>query len=71
MAKTAAALHILVKEEALAKEILAKLAKGGNFQELAKKHSTCPSGRKGAIWASSGRDRWCRPLIKRSLPARC
>ena len=47
MAKTAAALHILVKEEALAKEILAKLAKGGNFQELAKKHSTCPSGRKG------------------------
>ncbi|NYS31858.1 MULTISPECIES: peptidylprolyl isomerase PpiC [unclassified Pantoea] len=47
MAKTAAALHILVKEEALAKEILAKLTKGGNFQELAKKHSTCPSGRKG------------------------
>ncbi|MFP3498989.1 peptidylprolyl isomerase, partial [Pseudomonas sp. SIMBA_059] len=31
MAKTAAALHILVKEEALAKEILTKLAKGGNF----------------------------------------
>ena len=32
MAKTAAALHILVKEEALAKEILAKLAKGGNVK---------------------------------------
>jgi len=47
MAKTAAALHILVKEEAQAKEILAKLAKGGNFQQLAKKHSTCPSGRNG------------------------
>jgi peptidyl-prolyl cis-trans isomerase C len=47
MAKTAAALHILVKEEALAKELLAKLEKGENFQQLAKKHSTCPSGRNG------------------------
>lgn len=47
MAKTAAALHILVKEEALANELLAKLEKGASFQQLAKKHSTCPSGRNG------------------------
>jgi peptidyl-prolyl cis-trans isomerase C len=47
MAKTAAALHILVKEEAQAKSLLAQLEKGGNFQQLAKKHSTCPSGRNG------------------------
>ncbi|NIF24571.1 MULTISPECIES: peptidylprolyl isomerase PpiC [Pantoea] len=47
MAKTAAALHILVKEEAQANDLLAQLAKGANFQELAKKHSTCPSGRNG------------------------
>ena len=47
MAKTAAALHILVKEEALAHELLAKLEKGASFQQLAKKHSTCPSGRNG------------------------
>ena len=47
MAKTAAALHILVKEEAQAKALLAQLEKGGNFQQLAKKHSTCPSGRNG------------------------
>lgn len=47
MAKTAAALHILVKEEALAKNLLAQLEKGSNFQQLAKKYSTCPSGRNG------------------------
>jgi len=47
MAKTAAALHILVKEEALANELLAKLEKGASFQQLAKKHSICPSGRNG------------------------
>ena len=47
MAKTAAALHILVKEEALANELLANLEKGASFQQLAKKHSTCPSGHNG------------------------
>lgn len=47
MAKTAAALHILVKEEKLAQEILAQLQNGGDFEKLAKKHSTCPSGKKG------------------------
>lgn len=47
MAKTAAALHILVKEEAQATELLTRLQKGANFQQLAKKHSTCPSARKG------------------------
>ncbi|WP_394550122.1 peptidylprolyl isomerase [Pantoea sp. SGAir0180] len=47
MAKTAAALHILVKQEAEAKVLLAKLKKGENFQQLAKKHSICPSGRNG------------------------
>ena len=38
MAKTAAALHILVKEEKLALDLLGKLAK---------KHSICPSGKRG------------------------
>ncbi len=70
MAKTAAALHILVKEEALAKEILTKLEKGGSFQQLAKKHSTCPSGKNGGDLGSSVRVRWCPHLIKRFSPAR-
>ena len=47
MAKSAAALHILVKEEKLAQEILAKLERGVSFVHLAKRYSKCPSGRNG------------------------
>lgn len=47
MARTAAALHILVKHKEQAEDILAKLKKGAKFQVLAKKHSSCPSGKKG------------------------
>ncbi|QYJ81673.1 peptidylprolyl isomerase PpiC [Shewanella aegiceratis] len=47
MARTAAALHILVKHKELAEEIIEKLNKGAKFDQLAKKHSTCPSGKKG------------------------
>ena len=47
MARTAAALHILVKHESMAKDILSQINKGAKFHVLAKKHSTCPSGKKG------------------------
>ncbi len=47
MASTANALHILVKHQSLAEEIKKKLDKGEKFQTLAKKHSLCPSGKKG------------------------
>jgi len=47
MAKTASALHILVKHQDKAEDILAQLKKGAKFQTLAKKYSTCPSGKKG------------------------
>ncbi|WCE31478.1 peptidylprolyl isomerase PpiC [Vibrio sp. SCSIO 43137] len=47
MARNAAALHILVKHEAQAKDILQQLKKGAKFHVLAKKYSTCPSGKKG------------------------
>lgn len=43
----ASACHILVKTEAEAEKIKAQLEKGGNFHQLAKKHSLCPSGKKG------------------------
>jgi peptidyl-prolyl cis-trans isomerase C len=43
----ACACHILVKTQGEADKIKALLDKGGNFQQLAKKHSLCPSGKKG------------------------
>lgn len=46
MAK-ACALHILVKTQAEAERLKRQLAKGVDFGSLAKKHSLCPSGKKG------------------------
>jgi peptidyl-prolyl cis-trans isomerase C len=48
--------HILVKSEAEAQEILAQLKKGGNFEELAKKHSIDGAAAKGGDlgWFSQG-----------------
>lgn len=47
MARTAAALHILVKHKEQADDIMQQLKKGAKFQTLAKKYSLCPSGKKG------------------------
>ncbi|MDD1792190.1 peptidylprolyl isomerase [Enterovibrio sp. ZSDZ42] len=47
MASTAHALHILVKHKEQAEDIIQQLEKGKKFSDLAKKHSTCPSGKKG------------------------
>ncbi|SEK32266.1 peptidyl-prolyl cis-trans isomerase C [Colwellia chukchiensis] len=44
---TACARHILVKSEKLAQELKAKLAKGADFAQLAKKHSSCSSAKRG------------------------
>tara|TARA_B110000467_G_C17980737_1_gene295163 strand:+ start:285 stop:563 length:279 start_codon:yes stop_codon:yes gene_type:complete len=44
---SASAVHILVKSDRLAREIIKLLAKGEPFSKLAKKHSICPSGKKG------------------------
>ncbi|GAA0786469.1 peptidylprolyl isomerase PpiC [Marinobacterium sediminicola] len=44
---TAAALHILVKTEKEALDILDQLKKGKKFDALAKRYSICPSGKRG------------------------
>ena len=44
---TASALHILVKTEKQALDILKQLNSGKDFGSLAKRHSICPSGKRG------------------------
>jgi peptidyl-prolyl cis-trans isomerase C len=47
MAKKAAARHILVSTKETCEKLKAEIAAGADFAEVAKKHSTCPSGRDG------------------------
>ncbi|STD49968.1 Peptidyl-prolyl cis-trans isomerase C [Edwardsiella tarda] len=47
MARSAAALHILVDSQTEAEALLQKLRRGANFQALARRHSRCPSKRQG------------------------
>ncbi len=44
---TAKARHILVPTEETANEIKQQIADGADFAEMAREHSTCPSGRTG------------------------
>ncbi len=39
--------HILVKEQDLARKLYQEIKKGARFEELARKHSTCPSKSSG------------------------
>gem|GEM_PF-140261 len=47
MAKEVRASHILVDKQTEADKLMDKLKGGANFEDLAKKHSSCPSGKKG------------------------
>ncbi len=57
----AMARHILVKTEAEAAQLKQRLAKGEDFATLAKKHSTCPSGKRGGDLGECARGRWSGP----------
>jgi peptidyl-prolyl cis-trans isomerase C len=39
--------HILVKDRALAEDLLRRVKQGAQFESLAREHSTCPSKSKG------------------------
>lgn len=44
---SASARHILVETEELCNELKQQIADGGNFADIAKEHSSCPSGQNG------------------------
>ncbi|XHH08518.1 MAG: peptidylprolyl isomerase [Candidatus Bathyarchaeia archaeon] len=54
--------HILVKKLSEAQEIKARLDKGENFAEIAKKVSLCSSGKKGGDLGIFGRGQMVKPF---------
>ena len=49
--------HILVDKKAEAERLIQKINSGSSFEDLAKKHSSCPSGKKGGDLGYFGRNR--------------
>lgn len=52
--------HILVEKKNLAEDIIEQINTGNKFEELAKKHSTCPSRKKGGSLGEFGRGKMAR-----------
>ena len=51
----ASARHILVSSEAACLDLKAQIEGGADFGDVAKQHSTCPSGRQGGELGTFGR----------------
>ena len=47
--------HILVEKQSQALKVVEELKAGGSFSDLAKKYSTCPSGKRGGDLGQFGR----------------
>jgi len=62
MVKQVNAAHILVKTEKEAKELKEEILKGKKFADVAKKHSTCPSGKNGGDLGWFGKGQMVPPF---------
>jgi peptidyl-prolyl cis-trans isomerase C len=54
--------HILVADLNTAVTLKQKISEGSNFAELAKQHSTCPSGQNGGDLGPFGRGMMVKPF---------
>lgn len=57
---TATARHILVDDENFCEQLKEKIVAGSDFAELARAHSTCPSGKRGGDLGRFGRGQMVR-----------
>ncbi len=64
MAKQVKASHILVPGQGKAQELLDKINAGESFEEIAKNHSTCPSGKRGGDLGYFGRGKMIKEFEK-------
>lgn len=62
MASRITASHILVDKHSQALKILEELKGGAKFEDLAKKYSTCPSGKRGGNLGPFGRGQMVKPF---------
>lgn len=64
MAKKIRASHILVDKQSHALKVLEELKAGRDFKELARKHSTCPSGKRGGDLGFFGQSQMVKEFEK-------
>ena len=64
MALKIRASHILLEKQSHALKILEELATGMDFKKLARKHSICPSGKRGGDLGKFGRGQMVKKFEK-------
>lgn len=64
MASKIKASHILVDKHSQALKVMDELKGGAKFADLAKKYSTCPSGKRGGNLGAFGRGQMVKPFEK-------
>ena len=64
MAKKIKASHILVEKHSQALKVLEAIKSGSDFKNLARKYSTCPSGKRGGDLGFFGRGQMVKEFEK-------